>query len=207
MNIFTIRFEGYQNIVLTINWIAAVILFLMVVLASCCIRWIYKRQVLKSIKIEEATIGIGNSSITIKYDGRIKEVAYKIWVELITRKISIKFDENYDVINEVFDSWYEAFKIIRLLLEEIPADRINNASGLIELTTKVLNNGLRPTLTKWQAAYRRWYKKALDRNPNASPQDIQKEFPEYQSLISDLRKTNEIMINYANELKRLFDKE
>jgi len=105
----------------------------------------------------------------------------------------------------VYDSWYEAFSVIRMLLERIPADRINDAKGLIELTTTVLNSGLRPHLTMWQAKYRSWYNKALDKNDTLPPQEVQKKFPEYQPLINDLRNTNSIMLKYAEELKRLID--
>ena len=69
------------------------------------------------------------------------------------------FEEDQDVITEVYDSWYEAFKIIRKQLEEIPEERIGDAKELIDIVLKVLNDGLRPHLTKWQAKYRAWYKK------------------------------------------------
>lgn len=161
MDIFSIKFDGLQNFSITINWVATVFLCLLILLILWAIKWIYKKAILKTIRIEEATIGIGNSTVTIKYDGCIKEIAYKIWIELTTRKIGIKFDEQYDVISEVYDSWYEAFKSIRNLLSDIPADRLDDAKGLIDLTTKVLNNGLRPHLTKWQAKYRVWYNKTL----------------------------------------------
>ena len=205
MDVFTIKLEGWQNIVLSVNWVTAIILFLLIALVSWLIRALYKKFTFKTMKIEEATIGIGSSSVTVKYDGRIREIAYKIWIELTTRKIGIQFDEDYDVISEVYDSWYEAFKVIRSLLKDIPADRISDAKGLIELTTKVLNSGLRPHLTMWQAKYRTWYSKAFEDSKNLSPQEIQKGFPEYQSLVNDLKKTNDIMIKYAGELKRLID--
>lgn len=205
MDIFTLKIEEWNNIVLSVNWLIALILILLVVLASWMIRWLYERIKVKKIQIEEATIGIGNSSITIKYDYRVKEIAYKIWIELITRKIGIIFDEKNDVIYEVYDSWYKAFKVIRQLLGEIPPERISDAKGLVEITTKVLNEGLRPHLTIWQAKFRLWYKNTVDTEKNMSPQELQKNFPEYQALVSDLKKTNEIMIKYASELKRLID--
>lgn len=205
MNIVTVKFENWQNIVLSINWFAFVILCLLTISIVCIIKYFYKKSILKSIKIEEATIGIGNSSVTIKYDESIKMIAYKIWIELITRKIGIMFDEENDVIIEVYDSWYEAFKIIRHLLEEIPAERIENAKGLIDITTKVLNDGLRPHLTTWQAKYRAWYKKEAENSLGLDPQNIQKNYPEYDTLVNDLKKTNGIMIKYASELKRLID--
>lgn len=206
MDIFTVKIEGWQNIVLSVNWIAVMLLVLLIIFVSWCIKWLYKKLALRAIKIEEATVGIGSSSVTIKYDGRIKEIAYKIWIELTTRKIGIKFDEDNDVISEVYDSWYDAFKVIRSLLEEVPAERISDAKGLIDLTTKVLNSGLRPHLTIWQARFRAWFNTAIKDRPDLPPQKIQKEYPEYESLVSDLKKTNDIMIRYAKELKRLIDK-
>lgn len=204
MDIISVKFEGWQNVVVSLNWITIVVLLLLILLVSWVIKWIYKKAILKTVKIEEATIGIGNSTVTIKYDGCIKEIAYKIWIELTTRKIGIKFNERYDVISEVYDSWYEAFKVIRTLLADIPANRIDDAKGLIDLTTKVLNNGLRPHLTAWQAKYRAWYNSALT-DATVAPQEIQREYPEYQLLVDDLKKTNDIMIKYADELKRLID--
>ena len=127
MDIFTVRLEGWQNIVLSVNWFTAVISFLLFVLVSWAIKRLHRKFTHKTMIIEEATIGIGNSSLTIKYDRHIKEIAYKIWIELTTRKIGIEFDEEYDVISEVYDSWYEAFKVIRISLGNIPGDRINDA--------------------------------------------------------------------------------
>ena len=110
------------------------------------------------------------------------------------------------MITEVYDSWYEAFKIIRKQLEEIPEERIGDAKELIDIVLKVLNDGLRPHLTKWQAKYRAWYKKEKEKNQNMTPQEIQKMYPEYQELVSDLKKTNEIMINFSKELRKIIDK-
>lgn len=207
MDILNIKLVDCKNLVLSINLYAVIVLVLLTALVAYCLKKIYNKTKFKTIKIEEATIGIGNSSVTIKYDGRIKEIAYKIWIELTTRKIGIRFDEKNDVISEVYDSWYDAFRVIRLLLEDVPADRINNAKGLIELTTKVLNDGLRPHLTIWQAKYRSWYECALNDYKGMTPQEIQRKFPEYDLLVSNLKKTNEIMIKYAIELKRLIDNE
>lgn len=114
------------------------------------------------------------------------------------------FDEEHGVISEAYDSWYEVFRVIRLSLKEVPAYRIDEAQGLIEITTGVLNKGLRPHLTRWQARYRKWYKEE-ENTSNELPQDIQKRCPDYELLVQDLRKTNEIMINYATELKRIVD--
>mgnify|MGYP000534114158 CR=1 FL=1 len=206
MQIAKIEFLDKSKLVMTLNvWVLLVNVCLIV---GCYyfFELIIKKQFFKSIEISETVIGIGKSSIKIKCDKRVQGIAHKIWIELKTRKIGIMFEEDQDVITEVYDSWYEAFKIIRKQLEEIPEERIGDAKELIDIVLKVLNDGLRPHLTKWQAKYRAWYKKEKEKNQNMTPQEIQKMYPEYQELVSDLKKTNEIMINFSKELRKIIDK-
>jgi hypothetical protein len=156
----------------------------------------------KSVTIDEVNLGIGNSSVKFSYSKKDQEIAYKIWVELSTRKIGLRFDKENDVIKEVYDSWHKFFETARELLKDIPGNRIPYSGDLIELTEKVLNIGLRPHLTKWQAKYRRWYEEELKRD-SGTPQDIQKKYPEYDALVEDLIETNEKMIEYKKLMKRI----
>lgn len=101
------------------------------------------------------------------------------------------------MIVEVYDSWYEYFRVARELIKDLPIEKIECASELIELATKVLNQGLRPHLTKWQARYRKWYESSVkESDAKLSPQDIQKQYPYYDELLSDLIETNKRMIAY-----------
>lgn len=195
MNLFNIELESWNIIVVKLNWLAVIIL-LIVLLVLCIIFKKCMKLVNKySVTINEVNLGIGNSSIKFSYSKKDQEIAYKLWVELSTRKIGLPFDRENDVIKEVYDSWYDFFKIARELLKEIPLSRIPYSSDLIQLTEKVLNMGLRPHLTMWQARYRKWYDEAL-KEKSGTPQDIQKLYPEYSMLIEDLLKTNEKMIEY-----------
>ena len=195
MNLFNIELESWNIIAVKLNWLAVIIL-LIVLLVLCIIFKKCMKLVNKySVTINEVNLGIGNSSIKFSYSKKDQEIAYKLWVELSTRKIGLPFDRENDVIKEVYDSWYDFFKIARELLKEIPLSRIPYSSDLIQLTEKVLNMGLRPHLTMWQARYRKWYDEAL-KEKSGTPQDIQKLYPEYSMLIEDLLKTNEKMIEY-----------
>ena len=148
-------------------------------------------------------MGIGDSSIKLIYNKKDQEIAYKLWVELSTRKIGLPFEREYDVIAEVYDSWYEFFKIARELIKEVPASRLPYSNDLIELTEKVLNNGLRPHLTIWQAKYRKWYVDELANETKDSPQEIQQKYPYYDDLVEDLIATNKRMIEYKKLMKKI----
>ena len=201
MNIIDVSFNGFSTINFSINWIAIVVLVFLVVGVSWGIKKVLTLIGRRSISVDQASIGIGNSSITLKLNKKDQEIAYKLWVELSTRKIGLPYDEENDVITEVYDSWYSLFKIARDLLKDIPAERLAYSGELVELTQKVLNDGLRPHLTRWQAKYRKWDKQASEKE--GTPQDIQKCYPEYTELIDDLKKTNQKMINYKDLMYKI----
>lgn len=196
MDIINISFDGWQKVILTVNWFAVIVLFILLFTVAWIIQKVNKRIARRSLRIDEAKLGIGNNSVVIKFDKKDQEIAYKLWVELSTRKIGLLFDEENDVIVEVYNSWYDFFRIARDLLKEIPVSRLSYSGELVELTQKVLNEGLRPHLTVWQAKYRKWYEEA---NKNkGTPQEIQRQYPEYDELIADLMKTNSLLIEYKN---------
>ncbi|MED1790630.1 MULTISPECIES: hypothetical protein [Brevibacillus] len=138
--------------------------------------------------------------------GEEMDIAWKLYVQLTTRKAAIPVSED-DIIIEIYDSWYELFKSTREYLVALPAQVLEgneNAQSIVNLSTEVLNQGLRPHLTKWQGKYRRWYdSQAQDpANKNVSPQEIQVRYPHYKELIADIKRVNIELIKYAEELKR-----
>ena len=161
----------------------------------------------KKVKIVNLNIEIGNiGNITLELNKEVSKIAHKTWVEIMTRKVGLTFEEDKDVIVEVYNSWYKLFEIIRELLKNVePNKKDKNVEKLEDILIKTLNEGLRPHLTKWQAKFRRWYDIELkeEKNSKVSPQEIQRRYEEYDSLIVDLKNTNEKMVQFAQELKKL----
>ena len=207
MKIVDVWFESFSTLIISFNWIALIAICLLIIAIGHLFKLTMKHLNKKSVIIDEVSLGIGNNTVTLKYDNKDKEIVYKLWVELSTRKIAIPFDTESDVIDEVYDSWYNFFGIARELLKEIPCNHINNSTQLISLTERVLNHGLRPHLTTWQAKYRKWYKQKSTEVTNLSPQEIQKTYEKYDELVVDILKTNEKMIFYKNLMYKIaFDK-
>ena len=161
----------------------------------------------KRYKIVDMNISIANiGNISIEKNKDISKIAHKAWVEIMTRKVGLLFEEDKDVIVEVYNSWYSLFGIIRDLLKEIePRKKDKDLEKLENILVKTLNYGLRPHLTKWQAKYRRWYNQEIEKDTNnqLSPQEIQKKYKKYDELIADLKETNKQMVQFAEELKKL----
>ena len=160
----------------------------------------------RKVKVVSLNIEIGNiGNITLELNKEVSKIAHKTWVEIMTRKVGLIFEEDKDVIVEVYNSWYKLFEIIRELLKSVePNKKDKNVEMLENILIRVLNEGLRPHLTEWQAKFRRWYdielKKEEDRK--ISPQEIQRRYEKYDDLVKDLKSTNEKMVQFAKELEK-----
>lgn len=166
---------------------------------------------LKNMEIDQADFGLGDQKISLRPNSTDRQVAYAIWVELSTRKIGLPIDFEDDVIEEIYDSWFSFFTVTRELVKSVPVQKVRRDSTqkIVKLSIEVLNQGLRPHLTKWQARFRHWYDRELKRYDEGrgeevlDPQLIQKKFPKYQELIEDMGKVNERLINYRLQMHRL----
>lgn len=203
MEILKFTFDKFGILSISVNWLELIVFLILIIslplLINKCIRKVNE----KNIDIDEITLGIGQSCVTLKYNRKDREIAYKLWVELSTRSIGVEFDEANDVITEIYDSWYKCFGITRELLKEIPENRISYSLPLIELIVDILNKGIRPHLTRFQADFRRWYSIESTKQPYISPQKLQRKYQDYEELIKDLKSTNEHMIEYKNLLRKI----
>jgi len=201
MQLIELSINNNGALQLTISsWLIAVLSG--VILIILLIRWLCIRKLRASYEINEVEIGIGSNKIKIRPNHDDLRIAYQLWVELKTRKLGIKVDEDNDVIHEVYNSWYEFFRITRELIKTIPATKVRaseDTRALVNLSMKVLNDGLRPHLTTWQAKYRRWYDREAEDQANFQlpPQLIQKKYKEYAALISDMKRVNMMLVKYA----------
>ena len=189
------------------NIIVASILIILIVIVIYFIYGTIKFFLKKKFKIVTMNINIANiGSVSIEKNRDISKIAHKAWVEIMTRKVGLLFEEDKDVIVEVYNSWYALFGIIRELLKEIePRKKDTEIEKLEDILIKTLNYGLRPHLTKWQAKFRRWYEQetGIEENQKLSPQEIQRKYDKYDELVEDLKKTNKQMVQFAEELKKL----
>lgn len=129
-------------------------------------------------------------------------VAWKLYIQLSTRKAALPFDEKFDVISEVYDSLSTVFGVTRELLLELPPHEFERETGIAVLLLRVMNDGLRPHLTQWQAEFRRWWEDALksQANQGKSPQEVQRQFVRYAELVSHLIQANTELSKLSDEL-------
>jgi len=168
-----------------------------------------RQKLLPEFEIVEAELEIANlGKIKIKPNHDNVQIAHEAWVELTTRKAALPFEDDHDVVAEIYDSYLQLFVRLRDLTKNIPAHKLRKCRDtrkLVEVMVTVLNQGLRPHLTRWQARFRRWYQDALNEssNRNKSPQEIQKEFPNFGLLVKDLKALQTDVVKYGEFLREI----
>jgi hypothetical protein len=198
---------GEPSIYIQSSWWLLGILFIILLIGYL----LWYRKVRDNFSIHEMSVDISSKpkmSFKVRRSSENLYIANRIYLELVTRKAAIPFEEDNDVIVEIYNSWYALFTTIRDEIKSVPGDYLKShdpTDALIGLTINILNNGLRPHLTKFQAKFRKWYAYEIEKTENnsKSPQEIQKTYPEYEELVNDLRMVNQILIGYSNELKKL----
>jgi len=210
MNLLHIYLDSKCNLIFEVNWS----IFLSLTLILCGILFKNLKNIKKyfrNIEIDCAELNIHGQKIKVKPDNSTINIAYKLWVEINTRKIGQVIDYSDDVIEEVYNSWYDFFRVTRELLKEIPAEKATepNTKGIIEITTCILNEVIRPHLTKWQARFRHWYNKLEE--SNLSPQKLQTQFVcsentqmyNFSELKNDMEIVNKTLIEYKTILENI----
>jgi hypothetical protein len=205
----SIEWNWHLPVVLTVSgW-----LLLLLVLAGLgllvFVKWSHLRGMFHTWKPIELEINLGHvGKVKLCPQEQERQIAYRIWTELVTRKAAIPIDLNNDVIVEIYDSWYSLFQCVRSLIGEICAADLPTSESkrkLVGVATQTLNEGLRPHLTLWQARLRHWLRVTKDEHESLSPQEHQRAFPEFERLSADLLRVNADIIQYAAQLKMMID--
>jgi len=210
IKLVTLELDGFHSTV-NVNAPIAIGVPILIVLAFIFVPKII-RLVMKGATVKKVEINLpfGGGKVEISPCFREKLIAHKIWTELVTRKAALPFEKDKDVILAVYDSWYALFGIVRKLIREIPIDKLHGSEKesvehLIELALNVLNNGLRPHLTKWQPAFRKWHEKQPI-NGDDSPQELQKRYKYYEEIVDDIQIVNAKLVILADDLKNVVNR-
>lgn len=205
VDLFRVYFDAQKHTLSVDASLWLLVLFSILVFVGILLRFSLRRY--SVVKLDIALGNIGKAEL--RPNSEDLQTAHRIWTELVTRKAAIPVDPEHDVIIEIYDSWYSLFTKVRGLIADLPADlvrRERSTQEIVRISTATLNAGLRPHLTKWQARFRNWYEANKDQLKNKSPQQLQKEFPEFVELTSDMLRINAQLIAYAGELKKLLTK-
>ena len=118
----------------------SVISFTLGVAGTGVVLWfVFKRRT----GAQSVSIGLpfGLGSATFDLTSKDRVAAWKLHVQLVTRKAALPFDQKDDVIADVLTSLYELFQVTRDLLLEMPPTNSADQHGVAGLIVRVLNMG------------------------------------------------------------------
>ena len=206
-NIIKVAYDSDYNINIFISNIVVLAVVFGLIIIVIIFYIVKKGNLFGNVQIDEAKLGTGSGEVIFRPNYIDRQIAYQIWVELATRKIGMEIDYDNDVILEIYNSWYEFFRISRELIKEVPVSKASRHSTrqITNISINILNLCLRPHLTRWQARFRKWYQveASKDINQSKDPQEIQKKFPSYEKLTEDMRAVNKTLILYRNCMYQL----
>jgi len=196
---------------LTLNlWVLLIVIILIFLVTLLLKKYRNNSAIEQNIKPVKLKYSLGGTEVEYEITRNYKniEIAHRIYIELITRKAAIEIEENKDVIVEVYNSWYSLFQITRDELKSIDGELIkdnNKSSQLVKLLTDILNKGLRPHLTEYQAKFRKWYNEQLENDNSLSPQEIQTNYEDFIPLMTSMKQVNINLMDYSKQLKKIID--
>lgn len=209
MNLFTFTLTSDGGLQIAVAWW----LIVLTLVAIGGIMAVRRQQLFGNasyLEVNEAEIGIGSGKVKLKANLDDLQIGFKFWTELTTRKIGLPFDEEHDVLIEVYNSWHEFFGIARELIKTIPVSKVRTSETtkqLVLISVHILNKELRPHLTRWHVRYRRWWDHAIDdpARKDIPPQQLQRTYPQYEELIGEMKTVNAKLVIFSNHLKKMIE--
>ena len=150
--------------------------------------------VLKKVTVS-LPFGIGSASW--EADPTERNAAWELYVELVTRVAVQSLDPQEGLVREAMNSLYSLFGSTREILRKAGPKVGASHDSVGGIAIKVLNNGLRPFLSKWHPLLLEWE----ERKPNGvSPQEHEKSWDQELVVRDELNALQQELAEYADAL-------
>ena len=153
--------------------------------------------VLKQV-IVSLPFGIGSASW--ESDPTERKAAWELYIELVTRVSVQPLAAQEGLMREALNSLYTLFGSTREILRKAGPDVGASRKSVGGIAIAVLNNGLRPFLSKWHPMLQEW---EVTKASEVSASIHEKAWSEEPVLRNKLEKLREDLEKYANALAEI----
>ncbi len=150
--------------------------------------------VLKQVTVS-LPFGIGSASW--EADPTERNAAWELYVELVTRVAVQSLSPDTGTLREAMNSLYTLFGSTREILRKAGPDVGASRDSVGGIAIAVLNNGLRPFLSKWHPLLQEWEE---TKAAGVSVQTHEKAWEQEVQLRSELESLRQDLEQYANSL-------
>ncbi|MBF2089484.1 MAG: hypothetical protein IGR80_16570 [Synechococcales cyanobacterium K44_A2020_017] len=153
--------------------------------------------VLKQVTVS-LPFGIGSASW--EADPTERHAAWELYIELVTRIAVQSMDSDLGTLREAMNSLYSLFGSTRDILRKAGPKVGASRDSVGGIAIAVLNNGLRPFLSKWHPLLQDW---EVKRAEGISVQVHEKAWDMESTLRGDLEKLRSNLEQYAHALANI----
>jgi hypothetical protein len=153
--------------------------------------------VLKRVSV---SLPFGIGSADWEADSTERNAAWSLYVELVTRIAVQSLEVDQGTMREALNSLYSLFGSTREILKEAGPNVGASRDSVGGIAIAVLNNGLRPFLSKWHPLLQSWEAKCPS---DLSPQEHEKKWSDGASVRSELAALRADLEKYANALAEI----
>jgi hypothetical protein len=150
-------------------------------------------------KLKKVTVNLpfGLGSAEWEADSTQRSAAWALYVELVTRIAVQELEQDAGLVREAMNSLYTLFGTTREILRSSGPDVGATKDSVGGLAIAVLNQGLRPFLSKWHPLLQIWEAK---RPSDTSIKEHEKDWSEEKALRQDLSRLRHELSIYASAL-------
>jgi hypothetical protein len=163
---------------------------------ECSRGWMMRKKdpaKLTSVKIKIPWVGEAEWNA----DATERRAAWSLYVELVTRVAVQGLPADDGLLREVLSSLLSLFDSTRQILREAGPDVGASVNSVGGIAIAVLNLGIRPFLSRWHPKLYDWESR---REPNVSPGEHERRWPEHDLLRSKLDILRGELESYAEGL-------
>ncbi|MEM6839010.1 MAG: hypothetical protein AAF609_19420 [Cyanobacteria bacterium P01_C01_bin.120] len=150
--------------------------------------------VLKTVSV---SLPFGIGSATWESDPTEQNAAWELYIELVTRTAVQSLTVEQGTMREAMNSLYSLFGSTREILRKYGPKVGASRASVGGIAIAVLNQGLRPFLSKWHPQLQAW---EAQNTRGLSPQEHEKAWNEEPTLRAELENLRQELATYAQAL-------
>jgi len=133
-------------------------------------------------------------------DRKQQLAAWSLYIELATRIAVQPLDSDQGMVREALNSLYSLFGSTREILKAAGPDVGISKASVGGIAIAVLNNGLRPFLSKWHPLLMTW---ETAQSPDTDPKSHELKWPQEQFARAELELLRGNLTKYASALAEI----
>lgn len=175
-------------------------ILLIIFLSILAVVWFMRKKNPATLKKVSVSLPFGIGTVEWEVDPIESRVAWLLYVELVTRTAIQPLKSDQGLLRETLNSLYSLFGTTRQILKEAGPIVGVSPKSVGGIAIAVLNNGLRPFLSKWHPALKEW---EAQRPSTRSSKQHEKDWSEEPQLRSELELLIKDLQKYAEALAQI----